>query len=140
MPASKCDGSTRLTHVPSGTSVRGTFARTFVQDLPASRVTCTLPSSVPAQITPASTGDSTTLMSVACVSAPPRSPIAGAGPDVSSGLLVDKSGLMISHVSPRSALRIRRLLPRYTIFESCGERISGELQLYRSCGARPSAA
>ena len=33
-----------------------------------------------------------------------------------------------------------RLLPMYSVLESCGDRISGELQLYRNVGAFPSFA
>ncbi len=39
----------------------GTLSRTLVQLPPSSRVIWTLPSSVPTQITPASTGDSATV-------------------------------------------------------------------------------
>src|SRR3954468_12501076 len=56
VPASWRDGST-LPTVPHGGRL-GMFFVTFVQLLPASRVTCTRPSLVPTQMTPACFGDS----------------------------------------------------------------------------------
>ena len=56
VPASYRDGSMLLT-VPQ-TGRFGMFFVTLVQLLPPSRVTCTSPSLVPAQITPACFGDS----------------------------------------------------------------------------------
>ena len=54
--SSKRPASTVETQVPFGRPA--TFGATFVQVLPASRVTCRLPSSVPTQITWAFFGDS----------------------------------------------------------------------------------
>ena len=100
----------RLTQVASGTS--GTLGRTLVQVVPPSGVSCTLPSSVPVQITPGASGDSATVMRVPCVSALVTSrvspPLSGS---VFTGSLVDRSGLMIVHVSPRSVLLNRWLPP-----------------------------
>ncbi len=56
VPASCRDGST-LPTVPHGGRF-GMFFVTFVHVLPPSRVTCTSPSLVPIQITPAWRGDS----------------------------------------------------------------------------------
>src|SRR5260221_3042241 len=56
VPASYRDGSILLTVTHTGRL--GMFFVTFVQLLPPSRVTCTNPSLVPAQITPACFGDS----------------------------------------------------------------------------------
>ncbi len=82
---------------------RGRFTPTSVQLRPSSRVTCTRPSSVPAQMTPGVTGDSAIVMSVAwvsaCVTSRVRPPLSGFVKAVSA---VDRSGLMISQVSPRS--------------------------------------
>src|SRR5437016_14628267 len=54
----------RLTRLHSPNS----FDVTFVQCCPPSRVTCTSPSSVPAQITPFSTGDSAIVNTVSSYS------------------------------------------------------------------------
>ncbi len=53
--ASPGDGDTYEIHVHGG---RPRLRVTFVHDFPPSRVTCTLPSSVPTQTTFASRGDS----------------------------------------------------------------------------------
>src|SRR3989442_785984 len=55
-PLSNRDGSMLLTVPHAGSP--GRFAVTLVQCAPASRVTCTWPSLVPAQMTPFSFGDS----------------------------------------------------------------------------------
>ena len=64
-----------------------------------------LPSSVPVQMIPGTRGDSEMVMMVACVSACVTSrvspPLSGS---VSTGSLVDRSGLMMRQVSPRSVL------------------------------------
>src|SRR5258708_37265624 len=65
--ASKRLASTQLTHDPAGSP--GTFATTFVHVLPASRDSCTLPSSVPTHSTFASFGDSLIVKIVVCISA-----------------------------------------------------------------------
>ena len=68
---------------------------TFVHDTPPLRVTCTVPSSVPAQITPFVTGDSAIANTVPYVSTPVWSFVIGPpdGPSV-RGSLRDRSGLM----------------------------------------------
>jgi hypothetical protein len=64
-----------------------------------------LASSVPTQITPRARGDSEIVMMAPCVSAlvtsRVRPPLSGF---VFTGSLVERSGLMIVHVSPRSTL------------------------------------
>src|SRR5260370_18015387 len=55
-PSPVFDATTRLTYVPFGTP--GTFDATFFQVFPPSRVTCTLPSSVPTHRTLTVSGDS----------------------------------------------------------------------------------
>src|SRR5437762_11111586 len=67
-PASKWDGSMFST-VPHGGRF-GMFLVTFVHVLPASRVTCTRPSLVPAQMTPACFGDSAIDMTTPAYSTP----------------------------------------------------------------------
>ncbi len=75
------------------------FFTTFVHVLPPSRVSCTLPSSVPAQITPALTGDSAIVRMVQWNSAAVLS-VAISPPDDCCLLLsfVVRSGLITCHV------------------------------------------
>ena len=56
LPAAVREGSTPATTASAPSP--GTLGATFVHVFPSSRVTCRLPSSVPAQITPRCTGDS----------------------------------------------------------------------------------
>src|SRR3954463_985689 len=65
---SKCDGSTRLTHVFFGTP--GKRVVISVHCPPSFVVSHTLPSSVPTQRIPGRTGDSATVVIVPWVSAP----------------------------------------------------------------------
>ena len=78
------------------------FATTFVHVFPPSRVTCTLPSSVPAQTTSGFLGDSEIAKIVVCISADELSTVTP--PDCScfcfSGSLVVRSGETRSHVWP----------------------------------------
>src|ERR1044072_6952316 len=55
-------------------SMLGIFLVTFVQFLPPSRVICTMPSFVPAQISPASFGDSAIANTTGAYSTPMLSP------------------------------------------------------------------
>src|SRR5688500_512014 len=108
------------------------FAVTFVHVVPPSRVTCTNPSSVPTQIRPARRGDSPMVMIVQCISAP----VFSADTPTSAGLcfagsLVERSGLITPHVSPRLTLLKSLLPPKKIVFELCGEMSIGELQLKR---------
>src|SRR5437870_737894 len=80
-----------------------TFAMVLVQDVPPFFVTCTLPSSVPAQITSGFFGDSAMATIVVCISADELSTVT---PPYSSclcllGSLVLRSGEMRSHVWPK---------------------------------------
>src|SRR5262245_32976102 len=97
------------THENAGASLM--FGATFRHVLPPSRVTCTLPSSVPAQITLASRGLSAMEMMVQWNSARvlsfEMSPPLAICLDFS---LVERSGLMIVHVSPRSVV-LKSTLP-----------------------------
>ena len=79
------------------------FGATLVHVLPPSRVICTLPSSVPAQITFASRGLSAIEMIVQWNSARVLSVEIGPPLERCFDLsLVDRSGLMVVQVSPRS--------------------------------------
>ncbi len=90
------------------------FAATFVQVLPPSRVTWTLPSSVPTQITSLFFGDSAIAKIVQWFSAVELSSVSP--PDSScfcfSGSLVVRSGEMRSHESPWSRERNRNCEPK----------------------------
>jgi hypothetical protein len=95
------DGSIMLTVAHSG--IPGIFDVTFVQLRPASRVTCTRPSSLPAQITPACRGDSASAKTVSYVSTPVLSPVMGPPDHFCFDLsLRVRSGLIASHVWPPS--------------------------------------
>ncbi len=100
------------THVLSGTPRMRSM--TLVQVAPPSRVTCTLPSSVPTQITPRSTGLGAMVMMVVWFSAPVASRVS---PPLSparcfSGSFVVRSGEMISHVFPPSLVLCTNWLPK----------------------------
>ena len=90
------------------------FAATLVQVLPPSRVTCTLPSSVPTQITSRFFGDSAIAKIVQWFSAVELSRVSP--PDSScfclAGSLVVRSGEMRSQESPRSRERNRNCAPK----------------------------
>src|SRR6185295_12047579 len=92
------------------------FAVTFVHVLPPSRVTCTLPSSVPTQITSLFLRDSAIAKIVVCISAAELSIVTP--PDCSCfcfcGSFVVRSGEMRSHVWPWSRERKRNCEPMYT--------------------------
>src|SRR5438477_5406557 len=90
-----------------------TFFATLVQLFPPSRVTCTLPSSVPTQIRSAFFGDSQIVKRVQWFSAlelsterPPDSPCLSL-----AGSWVLRSGEMRSQLSPRSRERNRNWAP-----------------------------
>src|SRR5579872_2143050 len=107
------------------------FFTTFVQVLPASRVTCTLPSSVPTQMTLGSRNDGAIVRIVQWNSAAVLSTTI-APPDDCCLLLsfVVRSGLMISHDCPWLTDLKRTLPPKYTV-EPSGPSTIGEFQLYR---------
>src|SRR2546428_8811530 len=90
-----------------------TFPTTLLHDLPPSREICTLPSSVPTQITFEFFGDSATEKIVVCISAEELSTVTP--PDCScfcfSGSLVVRSGEMRSQLSPLSRERKRNWAP-----------------------------
>ena len=94
------------------------FAVTFVQVAPPSWVTWTLPSSVPAQMSPAFSGDSARLTMVQCVSAPEPAAV------IFCGSCVERSGLMICQWLPPSLVLNSTFDPRYSACGSTGEKIS----------------
>src|SRR5437660_4567931 len=96
----KCPASIEVTQAFFGRPL--ILLTTFFQVLPASRVTCTFPSSVPTQIRFGFFGDSQIEKIVVCISAEELSTVMP--PDCScfcfSGSFVVKSGEMRSHVCP----------------------------------------
>ncbi len=86
------------------------LGRTLVQATPSFFETWTLPSSVPTQSRPGRRGDSLIEMIVQCVSAPVVSSVMPPVGLFFSGLLVERSGLTIIHVSPR-LVDLKRWLP-----------------------------
>src|ERR1700740_3319649 len=109
----------------------GIFLVTFVQLLPPSRVSCTNPSFVPAQITPASLGDSAIAKTVPAYSTPILSGVSP--PEIPIRLLSFRvrSGLMICQLLPPSVVTCTNWLPTYTLLWSCGEIVTGNSQLNR---------
>src|SRR5499427_10975690 len=102
VPASYRDGSILLT-VPQ-TGRFWMFLVTLVQLLPPSRVTCTSPSLVPAQITPACFGDSAIANTTPAYSTPILSPVR---PPENPCLLLSfvvRSGLITCQLLPPSVV------------------------------------
>src|SRR5215470_5800920 len=92
-----------LLTVPQGGRL-GIFFVTLVQFLPPSRVRCTRPSFVPAQITPDSFGDSAIDITTPAYSTPMLSPVS---PPEKPCLLLSlrvRSGLMTCQVWPASVV------------------------------------
>src|SRR4029079_14515035 len=108
-----------------------TFLITLVHVLPPSRVTCTLPSSVPTQITLGSTIDGAIVRIVQWNSAAVLSVTIGSPDDFCLLLsLVVRSGLMISHDCPWLVDLNTPPPPKYTVVPSAPIAI-GEFQLKR---------
>src|SRR6266849_257661 len=85
--------------VPHG-GKSGIFADTLVHVLPASRVTCTWPSLLPVQITPACLGDSAIAIKVPPYSGPMLSPVRPPeGPSLLLSFRV-RSGLITCQLCP----------------------------------------
>src|SRR5262245_34589506 len=102
VPASYRDGSILLT-MPHGGRF-GMFFVTFVHVLPPSRVICTSPSFVPAQINPFSFGDSAMANTTEAYSTPMLSPVS---PPENPCLLLSfvvKSGLITCQLCPPSVV------------------------------------
>src|SRR5215467_13515031 len=109
VPASWRDGSMLLT-VPHG-GRPGMFFVTFVQFLPPSRVICTRPSFVPAQISPCSRRDSAMANTTEAYSTPMLSPVS---PPENPCLPLSfdvKSGLITCQLCPPSVVWCTYWLP-----------------------------
>ena len=114
---------------------------TFFQVPPSSRVTCTSPSSVEAQISPCRCGDSTTQAQVAWTSAPALSRVMSPpdGPWRARSLRL-RSGEIFCQLMPSSRVRKTQLPPTYNVEASWAEKTIGKVQAkryFRSFGAMP---
>src|SRR5215831_10055743 len=111
------------------TSLGVTSVQPLRSEPPAFLVTCTRPSSVPAQIIPSASGDSASETTVPCVSA--SEPTVW----IFSTSHVDRSSLMRSQRSPPFSSRKTQLPPRYRVvgFPAVenGDTRKGEFQLKR---------
>src|SRR5437899_490778 len=107
------------------------FLVTLVHDLPPSRVSCTWPSFVPAQISPFSFGDSVIAITTGKYSTPMLSGVRP--PEICCLLLsfVVKSGLIVFQVMPPSLLMWTNWLPAYRVLRSYRETTNGMVQLKR---------
>ena len=105
---------------------------TFVQLAPSSRVTCTRPSSVEAQISPGRCGEGVTQAQVACTSAPAVSRVISPPewPWRPASFRL-RSGEIAVQLEPSSRVRKTRLPPAYRVLRSCGENTSGKVQAKR---------
>src|SRR5262249_36398231 len=113
----------------------GIFLVTLVQFLPPSRVNCSRPSLVPAQITPASLGDSAMANTTPAYSTPMLSGVRPPELTIRVLSLRVRSGLMMCQLLPPSVVTCTNWLPTYTLLWSCGEMVMGNSQL-RSEGRR----
>src|ERR1700752_4104909 len=109
----------------------GIFLVTSVQFLPPSRVMCTRPSLVPAQITPASFGDSAIAKTAPAYSTPILSGVSPPELPMRVLSLRVRSGLMGCQLFPPSVVTSTYWLPTYTLLWSCGEMVMGNSQLKR---------
>src|SRR5215469_5530310 len=109
----------------------GRFFVTLLQFFPPSRVTCTCPSLVPAQIRPASFGDSVNAKITPAYSTPMLSGVSP--PEICWRLLSlrVRSGLIICQLLPPSVVTCTSWLPTYTLLWSWGEMAIGNSQLKR---------
>src|SRR5215467_13082004 len=109
----------------------GIFLVRLVQFFPPSRVNCSRPSFVPAQITPASLGDSAMAKTTPAYSTPMLSGVRPPELPIRVLSLRVRSGLMICQLFPPSVVTCRYWLPTYTLLWSCGEMVIGNSQLKR---------
>src|SRR5262245_19500403 len=100
---------TRLTYASRRPPAAVIAGVTSVQDDPSFRVSCRLPSLVPAQITPRVSGDSE-IEVIANHGMPPGRPPSDSG-RIRLLSLVLRSGLISVHVLPRSGERRRNCAP-----------------------------
>src|SRR5262249_54990874 len=104
VPPLKFEANTRVTQASFGPPARAIASVASAQLAPPFVVTCTLPSSLPTQITPAVTGDSEIVVIVQnCIAAP--------GGLIFVASFVVRSGLIASQWSPRSRDRNRTWAP-----------------------------
>src|SRR6185437_5430243 len=136
VPASYREGSTFDTHAP-GTNPGMRVASVLSHVLPPSRDTLTVPSSVPAEYSPACFGDSAKLTIVGQALMPsslamrislPFTPVVTI---CSRSASVVRSGLTAVHESPRSVERNTWLPAMYSTPASFGENTIGVSQLNR---------
>src|SRR6266511_4066718 len=116
--------------VPQSSSPR-MLPVTSVQCAPPSRVACTLPSFVPAQITPRLIGDSAMAITSPAGSTPVLS---GVSPPEGRCRVVSlrvRSGLISFQVTPASDEACTCWLPTYTVLWSNGEIVSGNVHTKR---------
>ena len=130
MPAASRDAST--VGIQALGARPGTLRRTFAHVFPPSRVTWTLPSSVPTQITLESSGDGAMLSSVVWNSAAVLS-VTIWPPEFCCffGSFVVRSGEITSQEFPKSRDRKSTLPPKYTVPGCSGVTAIGEFQLNR---------
>src|SRR6476646_5595644 len=128
VPALYMDASIMLTVPHSGIVLGVTLAQFF----PPSVVTCTRPSSEPAQIRSFCIGDSTTEKMVSYTSTPVLSLVIGP-PDATCLLLSlrVRSGLMICQFTPSSVDLKRTCAAKYKVLGSCGENTIGSVHWKR---------
>ena len=93
----------------------GRFAVTFVQLCPPSRVTCTFPSFVPAQINPFCFGDSAIANTTPEYSTPMLSGVRPPDATWRDLSFFVRSGLIICHDCPPSFVTCTYWLPTYTV-------------------------
>src|SRR5882762_2435789 len=109
----------------------GRFPVTLDQWPPESRVTCSWPSLVPAQIRPFSIGDSAIANTTPAYSTPMLSGVRPPELCWRALSLSVKSGLMTCQLWPALMVRWTYWLPAYTVLRSCGDNASGKVQLKR---------
>src|SRR5262249_30878413 len=105
---------------------------TLAQFFPPSVVTCTMPSSDPAQIRSFCTGDSTTEKIVSYTSTPVLSLVMG--PPEATCLLFSlrvRSGLMICQLMPSSVDLNSTCAAKYRVLGACGENTMGSVHWKR---------
>ena len=104
---------------------------TLVQLLPPSRVTCSRPSFVPAQISPGFKGDS----AIAKITSPYSTPMLSGvrPPEICCRLrsLSVRSGLITCQLRPLSVVMWTNCDPAYTRLWSCGEIVRGNVHTKR---------
>src|SRR5258708_38662128 len=109
----------------------GMLLVTLVHVAPPSRVTCTSPSLLPVQITPAFTGDSASPYTTSAYSTPMLSGVSPPEMPCFDLSLRVRSGLITCQLLPPSVVTCTNWLPTYTRLWSNGEIVIGNSQLKR---------